>query len=68
VDRLHRQVIRRIADLQREKRLSQNYLADFAGVSRSQMSRMLTGKQSPTLRTLAKIAQALEVDLATLVS
>jgi transcriptional regulator with XRE-family HTH domain len=54
--------------VRKAKKLSQNYLADFAGLSRAQMSRILNGQQSPTLRTLQKIAEALELDLRLLLN
>lgn len=41
--------------------MSLNRLADFAGISRSQLGRVLRCKQSPTAATLAKIAAALGV-------
>jgi len=66
VDRVHRQLTKRIDTLREAKGLSVNYLADFAGVSRGHMSKILSGKQSPTVRTLAKISQALDVDIAAL--
>jgi transcriptional regulator with XRE-family HTH domain len=68
VDRLHRRVAHRINQVRKAKKLSQNYLADFAGLSRAQMSRILNGQQSPTLRTLQKIAEALELDLRLLLN
>jgi len=43
-----------------------NHLADFAGVSRGYLSEVLRGKYSPTVRLLAKIAEALEVDIVEL--
>lgn len=50
-----------------EKRgYSINHLADFAGVSRGYMSEVLRGKYSPTVRLLARIAEALEVEIVEL--
>lgn len=46
---------------------SANQLADFAGVARGFLSELLAGKKSPSLRTLAKIAAALDVSLRDLV-
>ena len=43
------------------KRLSVNRLADFSGVGRGRMSEILTGKSSPTVRTVGRIAEALDV-------
>jgi transcriptional regulator with XRE-family HTH domain len=61
VNKLHRQVMARVNELREARSLSINYLADFAGVSRGHMSKMLRAKTSPTLRSLEKLAQALGV-------
>jgi transcriptional regulator with XRE-family HTH domain len=66
VDRRHRELAQRINALRVRQRLSQNYLADFAGVSRAQMSRILSGQQSPTYKTILKIAEALNVSVSAL--
>lgn len=47
----------------KEQHLSGNYLADFAGLSRGYVSRLLRGQQSPTLDTLEKLAGALGVNV-----
>jgi transcriptional regulator with XRE-family HTH domain len=62
-DAAHRQIAARIRELARRRRWSQNQLADFAGISRAQLSRILTCQQSPTVMTLGKIAAALDVGL-----
>jgi transcriptional regulator with XRE-family HTH domain len=46
-----------------KKSLSQEGLADMAGVARSTMGIVERGEQSPTLQTLAKVANALNIDL-----
>jgi transcriptional regulator with XRE-family HTH domain len=61
MDDLHRELASRLRTLMRKKRWSANQLADFAGVSRGYLSEVLVGKKSPTLRTLSKLAGALEV-------
>jgi len=60
-DAAHRYFAARIRELVRRRKWSQNQLADFAGLSRAQLSRVLNGKQSPTLGTMLKIAAALDV-------
>jgi len=60
-------VIKNIRRLAAERRLSMNRLADFAGVDRGNLSRIMSGKQSPTLRTLDSLAVALDVETAELV-
>ena len=57
----HRYLAVRIREYAKRKKWSQNQVADFAGLSRSQLSRLVAGKQSPTLATLLKIAAALDV-------
>ncbi len=44
------------------KKLSVNQLADFSGLSRGFVSRLLRAEQSPTLDTLAKLAEALDAE------
>ncbi len=61
IDELHRQLALKIRALARAKHLSANRLADFSGIAHGAMSNVLNGKKSPTLRTLAKIAAALDV-------
>jgi transcriptional regulator with XRE-family HTH domain len=52
----------------REKRgLSQQALADKAGLSRTYLARLETARQDPTLSTLEKLAKALKVKLPELV-
>ncbi len=62
-DALHEQLARRIRELAAANRLSANKLADFSGIGRGYLSDVLNGRKSPTLRILAKIAAALEVDV-----
>ncbi len=53
---------------EREKRgLSQEALALMAGISRSAIWKIESGKVSPTLETLEKIAKALDMDFASLI-
>jgi transcriptional regulator with XRE-family HTH domain len=63
VDALHRKLAKRIRSLMAAKGLSVNRLADFSGVGRGRMSELLAGKSSPTVRTLGRIADALEVNV-----
>jgi transcriptional regulator with XRE-family HTH domain len=43
------------------RQLSINRLADFSGLGRGRVSEILAGKSSPTLRTIGKLADALDV-------
>ena len=58
---LSERVAQRIDELRQERDLSVNWLADFSGLDRGYMSRLLRGKVNPSLRTLALIANALDV-------
>ncbi len=49
-----------------KKGFSQEELAYEAGISKTSIWKIETGKVSPTVETLAKIANALEIDFTTL--
>lgn len=50
--------------LERTKRgISQENLADLAKIARSTMGIVERGEQSPSVQTLAKVANALNIDL-----
>jgi DNA-binding Xre family transcriptional regulator len=59
-------VIRNIKAIARERGIMLTYLPDHAGVGRSTFFAFTAGKHSPTLSWLAKIADALDVDVADL--
>ena len=63
MDDLHRQMVSRVRAAARKKRWSANQLADFAGLGRGYVSEMLAGKKSPTLRSMGKLAAALETSV-----
>jgi transcriptional regulator with XRE-family HTH domain len=50
----------------RRKKWSINQLADFSGLGRGYLSDVLAAKKSPTVRTLAKLADALETEVSEL--
>jgi len=52
--------VRRLA---KRKRMSIEQLADFAGLSRAALWKVLARKHNPTLRTLAKLSEALGCDV-----
>jgi transcriptional regulator with XRE-family HTH domain len=56
----------RIRQLRQEKKWSQEYLADEAGVHRTYMWGIEQGRRNPSLRHLTRIADALTVPLAAL--
>lgn len=51
-----------IRQLREKKDLSQQSLADDSGVTKSQIARIETAKINTTVKTLVKIANALDVD------
>jgi transcriptional regulator with XRE-family HTH domain len=57
----------RIKALREKRGLSQQALADKAGLSRTYLARLETARQDPTLSTLEKLAKALKVKLPELV-
>ena len=62
-DRVHRQLILSVRGQMKRKRWSLNQLADFSGLGRGYLSDILTAKKSPTVRTLVKLADALEIEV-----
>ena len=46
-----------------KKSISQENLAELSGLARSTMGIVERGEQSPTIQTLAKVANALNIDL-----
>ena len=63
MDAAHRKLTTNIRAMARKKRWSGNQVADFAGVSRGYLSEVLSGRKSPSLRTLVKLAAAFEVEV-----
>lgn len=61
-----RAVGKRIRELRNKKAWSQERLADEAGMHRSYMWGIEQGRRNPSLRNLARIAEALETGLAAL--
>lgn len=46
-----------------ERRWSSNRLADFSGIGRGYVSDVLNCRKSPTLRTLVRLAEGLDVEV-----
>ena len=57
---------RRIAKIRKDKKLTQQQLAKRSGLPQSHISRLEGGVHSPALKSLQKIARALEVDVGDL--
>lgn len=60
-------VAERIKKIRKKKGITQEQLAERAGLNRTHLYRLETGRQSMTLRTLKIIADALEVRVRELV-
>ena len=54
---------KQIRQIRKSKNLSQQELAEIIGIDRAQYSRVETGKVKPTLTSLEKIAEALQVEI-----
>ncbi len=56
----------RLKKLRADRGMTQEALAEKAGISRVYLARLETGKQDPTLTTLLKLAKALKVKVGEL--
>lgn len=63
-----RNFVRTTKRLMKEQGRSVNMTADFAGISRGHLSLLLRGETVPNLITLARIANALDVEVYELLS
>jgi DNA-binding XRE family transcriptional regulator len=57
----------KVRDLRKARGLTQDQFAELAGLNRTHLYRLESGKQSVTLRTLAIVADALQVRVRDLV-
>ena len=64
--RLERLLARRLREVAKQKGLALSHVADRAGLARSYMWRLLDGSSSATLSAVQRLADALEVDPASL--
>lgn len=64
---IHREVGNRIKAFRHAKGVTQDQLAELAGLNRAHLYRLENGKQSMTLRTLKIIADALGVRVRDLI-
>jgi len=61
--RVGQRVSGRIKAFIKQRKTTAEQVAFIAGISKSYLSAILRCKKSPTIRVLAKIAEALEVDI-----
>jgi transcriptional regulator with XRE-family HTH domain len=57
---------RRVRALRKKRRLTQEQLGERAGIAAKYLGSLERGRENPTVRTLAKIAKALGVELTEL--
>lgn len=63
IDEIDKKVGMNIRIARIKRGISQEGLADMAGLARSTMGIVERGEQSPSLQTISKVANALEIDL-----
>lgn len=63
-----KKVMKNIRHIMQEHGITQKILAENSGINQSTLSKLLSGKASFTLEHIAKIARALNIDAADLVS
>ncbi len=68
VDDPHERMVRRLRERARERKIPLSHLPDRAGVARSHFWDVLAGRKSPTLQWLARVAEALGVDVEDLLA
>ncbi len=67
IEQLQEKIGERIRQLRESKGVSQQNLAAICNFEKSNLSRIEAGRTNPTIFTLFKISQALEVSIAELV-
>jgi transcriptional regulator with XRE-family HTH domain len=58
-------IVKRIKSIRLERKFTLQKMADLTGLTKSYLSMIESGKKSPPIATLSKIANALSVDIAT---
>ena len=56
-----------LSDIRKDKRLTQEQLAEKLGISQSAIAMWETGKAVPSTKNLLSISKALEIDISVLV-
>jgi len=67
ISQLQQKIGNRIRELRESKGISQQNLAAICNFEKANLSRIEAGRTNPTVSTLYKISQALEVSIAELV-
>lgn len=63
-ERMQVKIVSALKDLRRQRKISHDVLAHRAGVTRSAISHIESGRRNPSLSTCLRLAQGLEVDLS----
>lgn len=63
----HKRFVMQLKNLRADRGLTQEALAEKAGISRTYLARLELGQQDPTLTTLKNLAKALKVKVGELV-
>ncbi|MBO5057711.1 MAG: helix-turn-helix transcriptional regulator [Lachnospiraceae bacterium] len=61
--RIKKEIIGQYISLRKERKLSQEDIAGTTGIARSNIARIESGKNVPTIEVLTKLAFALNMDL-----
>lgn len=56
-----------IAEVRRERKLSQEVLSGLAGIGRTHLSAIERGERKPTLETLYRIAAAMDIKMSDII-
>jgi transcriptional regulator with XRE-family HTH domain len=67
ITQLQQKIGNRIRDLRESKGISQQNLAAICNFEKANLSRIEAGRTNPTISTLYKISQALEISIAEIV-
>lgn len=68
MDELHRRMVRHIRELAKAQKIPLTHLPDHAGVSKAHFFEVIAGRKSPTVQWLARLAEALGVDIVDLLA
>ncbi|MCL5073502.1 MAG: helix-turn-helix domain-containing protein [Actinobacteria bacterium] len=64
--KINKQLGKRIRRLRREQKISQEKLAEKAGIHRTYMGKIERGESNPPIHTVEKIAKALKIPISEL--
>lgn len=64
--KINKQLGKRVRRLRKEQKISQEELAEKAGIHRTYMGKIERGESNPPVHTVSKIAKALRISLSDL--